>query len=134
MLRDLVTAKALVEQLIRQEERLHERHLETLAIQSNLKDLSGKSEALFGSSAGYQCLLGKDRSRSTLNILAISDFGALSEAFCDLRAQTDVQQSLLDLGREFHTAAKQVQENSTLGPEERESSRRLLLDFEARLW
>jgi hypothetical protein len=134
VLRDLESVKALVEQLIQQEERLHERHLETLAIRSNLKDLSGKSEALFGSSAGYQCLLSKDRSRSTLNIITTSDFATLSEAFCELKTQTDFQQSLLDLGREFHRAAKQVQENSTLDPEERESSRRLLLDFEARLW
>jgi len=107
--------------------------LHQLAMSSN--DLSEKSGGIFESSRDVQILFSADRDRSTFNVLACTDFSAVSEL---IDIDSDPQQ-LLDSVREislnFHQAATAVQERSTIGDTERRTTRALLkrLEFETSL-
>jgi len=106
---------------------------ELLALLDDVEELSGQAKSLFDSSRKFQTVLGSDRARSTTNIMAVGDFSTLSEAFDDLSTRQHITEKIVEVGRRFHAAAMEVHEKSTLGPQERQASMRLLKKLESHL-
>lgn len=88
--------------------------------------VSKEAEDLFQSSRSCQVVLASDKSRSTINVMATSDFVALQASFDDVDSPTEIKAKICEMGWKFWNAATEVHDKSTIAQSERRASQKLL--------